>query len=298
METKIDLGMLLLLLLLSVLGVTMGTKCEELQDDEFFSYGETTSEAPGPSDWYKKWEQCDGRRQSPINIVTTRVRRRHFRTLKIEFDRLGGLVTGELKNNGNAPTFFVDEDKGTAKLKGNHLKGTYKLDQFHVHFGCKNNRGSEHTRNGHRFAAEIHFVFVNSKGRIAVVAVWLRASKYENTILGRLANQMHKIIDVDESTKIRKSVGIRLMRLIPRKTRKHKTLVLSNYYHYMGSLTTPPCCENVSWFVLKHRVPITDYQLSQFRELKGRFPKDPPDMCDNFRPIQPRNGRKVYAVIN
>lgn len=111
--------------------------------------------APGPSDWYKKWEQCDGRRQSPINIVTTRVRRRHFRTLKIEFDRLGGLVTGELKNNGNAPTFFVDEDKGTAKLKGNHLKGTYKLDQFHVHFGCKNNRGSEHTLNGHRFAAEV-----------------------------------------------------------------------------------------------------------------------------------------------
>ncbi|XP_027055172.1 carbonic anhydrase-related protein 10-like [Pocillopora damicornis] len=467
----------------------MGTKCEELQDDEFFSYGETTSEAPGPSDWYKKWEQCDGRRQSPINIVTTRVRRRHFRTLKIEFDRLGGLVTGELKNNGNAPTFFVDEDKGTAKLKGNHLKGTYKLDQFHVHFGCKNNRGSEHTLNGHRFAAEIHFVFVNSKGRIAVVAVWLRASKYENTILGRLANQMHKIIDVgmlllllllsavgvavseqceadlqdgedfsygdttsqapgpsdwyikwercggnrqspinidttrvrerkyrtlkiefdnsgglvagdlenngnyptfsvdkskgtarlkgsrltdtyvlkgfhvhfgcendrgsehtrngrrysgevhflfedpsgryvvvafwlrhsttkenvilgrfanqlekikevDQSTEIKKAIGITLMDLIPHKSRQRKTLILADYYYYKGSLTTPPCCENVSWFILKPRVPITDYELSQFRTLEGRYPKDPPAMCDNYRPLQPRNGRRVYSVTN
>lgn len=298
METKIDLGMLLLLLLLSAFGVAVGNQCEELQDGEFFSYGETTSEAPGPSDWYKKWRQCGGNRQSPINIDTSRVRHRHFRTLKIEFDRLGGLVSGELKNNGNAPTFFVDKHKGTARLKGSRLSDTYVLTNFHVHFGCENDRGSEHTRNGHRFAAEIHFVFEGSRGRFAVVAVWLRASKNENIILGRLANQMHKIIDVDESAKIRRAIGIRLMRLIPRKSRKHKTLVLSNYFHYVGSLTTPPCCEGVMWFVLRRTVPITDYQLSQFRVLEGRFPKDPPHMCDNFRPLQPLNRRYVFSVTN
>lgn len=56
------------------------------------------------------------------------VRCRYFWILKIEFDRLGGLVIGELKNNGNVFIFFVDEDKGIVKLKGNYFKGIYKLD--------------------------------------------------------------------------------------------------------------------------------------------------------------------------
>ena len=76
------------------------------------------SAAPGPSDWYIKWERCGGNRQSPINIDTTRVRERKYRTLKIEFDNSGGLVAGDLENNGNYPTFSVDKSKGTARLKG------------------------------------------------------------------------------------------------------------------------------------------------------------------------------------
>ena len=100
------------------------------------------------------------------------------------------------------------------------------------------------------------------------MVIALSVRKYSQT-------SKNSIAFTDESTKIRKSVGIRLMRLIPRKTRKHKTLVLSNYYHYMGSLTTPPCCENVSWFVLKHRVPITDYQvfIKLFEEVQNLLEK-------------------------
>ena len=65
------------------------------------------SAAPGPSDWYIKWERCGGNRQSPINIDTTRVRERKYRTLKIEFDNSGGLVAGDLENSGNYPTFSL-----------------------------------------------------------------------------------------------------------------------------------------------------------------------------------------------
>ena len=85
------------------------------------------SAAPGPSDWYIKWERCGGNRQSPINIDTTRVRERKYRTLKIEFDNSGGLVAGDLENNGNYPTFSVDKSKGTARLKGSRLTDTYVL---------------------------------------------------------------------------------------------------------------------------------------------------------------------------
>ena len=113
------------------------------------------SAAPGPSDWFIKWERCGGNRQSPINIDTTRVRKRQFRTLKIEFDNSGGLVAGDLENNGNYPTFSVDKSKGTARLKGSRLTDTYVLKGFHVHFGCENERGSEHTRNGRRYSGEV-----------------------------------------------------------------------------------------------------------------------------------------------
>ena len=113
------------------------------------------SAAPGPSDWYIKWERCGGNRQSPINIDTTRVRERKYRTLKIEFDNSGGLVAGDLENNGNYPTFSVDKSKGTARLKGSRLTDTYVLKGFHVHFGCENDRGSEHTRNGRRYSGEV-----------------------------------------------------------------------------------------------------------------------------------------------
>ena len=113
------------------------------------------SAAPGPSDWFIKWERCGGNRQSPINIDTTRVRKRQFRTLKIEFDNSGGLVAGDLENNGNYPTFSVDKSKGTARLKGSRLTDTYVLKGFHVHFGCENDRGSEHTRNGRRYSGEV-----------------------------------------------------------------------------------------------------------------------------------------------
>ena len=129
------------------------------------------SAAPGPSDWYIKWERCGGNRQSPINIDTTRVRERKYRTLKIEFDNSGGLVAGDLENNGNYPTFSVDKSKGTARLKGSRLTDTYVLKGFHVHFGCENDRGSEHTRNGRRYSGEVIRCYTRflSKGEFLVI---------------------------------------------------------------------------------------------------------------------------------
>ena len=129
------------------------------------------SAAPGPSDWYIKWERCGGNRQSPINIDTTRVRERKYRTLKIEFDNSGGLVAGDLENNGNYPTFSVDKSKGTARLKGSRLTDTYVLKGFHVHFGCENDRGSEHTRNGRRYSGEVIRCYTRflSKGELLVI---------------------------------------------------------------------------------------------------------------------------------
>ncbi len=54
----------------------------------------------------------------------------------------------------------------------------------------------------------------------------------------------------------------------------------------MGSLTTPPCSEDVRWQVLKTPVTLSAAQLAAFRKLYKM----------NARPVQPLNGRKVQLV--
>ncbi|CAD5897516.1 Carbonic anhydrase (fragment) [Carnobacterium maltaromaticum] len=37
-----------------------------------------------------------------------------------------------------------------------------------------------------------------------------------------------------------------------------------SYYHYLGSLTTPPLIENVEWYVMEYPVEVSQEQLKIF----------------------------------
>jgi carbonic anhydrase len=39
------------------------------------------------------------------------------------------------------------------------------------------------------------------------------------------------------------------------------------YYTYSGSLTTPPCSENVTWFVLKRPITVSAAEIQRFSKL-------------------------------
>ena len=41
-----------------------------------------------------------------------------------------------------------------------------------------------------------------------------------------------------------------------------KEVMLTHYYHYKGSLTTPPCYETVKWLVLKPKLRTSNYQVN------------------------------------
>ena len=56
-----------------------------------------------------------------------------------------------------------------------------------------------------------------------------------------------------------------------------------SYYTFSGSLTTPPCSENVTWFVLEHPVTVTGEEIEQFARLYRH----------DARPTQPLYGRVV-----
>ena len=57
------------------------------------------------------------------------------------------------------------------------------------------------------------------------------------------------------------------------------------YYTFAGSLTTPPCSEGVTWFVLKNPTSISADEIARFAR---SYPM-------NARPVQPLNGREVRA---
>ena len=46
------------------------------------------------------------------------------------------------------------------------------------------------------------------------------------------------------------------MSLLPEPKDEHRP-----YFHYIGSLTTPPCSEGIDWFVMSKTVKITDKQV-------------------------------------
>merc|ERR1711860_330378 len=69
------------------------------------------------------------------------------------------------------------------------------------------------------------------------------------------------------------------------------------YWHYQGSLTTPPLCESVLWHVLRHPIKISRRQLAIMASLRTGTCKADDHTCiiNNFRPPVPLGTRNVFC---
>jgi carbonic anhydrase len=146
----------------------------------------------------------------------------------------------------------------------------YQLTQFHFH------HPSEEYIHGAPSDMEAHLMYQAGDGKVAGVAVLLKAGKANMTIQriwdhmprtesGILNDFSHQEISVT-------GAQIDPAGLLPRDL---------GYYTYEGSVTAPPCNENVTWFVLKSPVEISAGQIKAFDAL---YPHD-------VRPLQPLDGR-------
>ncbi|KAM8838715.1 carbonic anhydrase [Synchiropus picturatus] len=246
----------------------------------------------GPDKWQENYPVANGARQSPINIVPNEAQYdRSLKALKLKYDPSNS--TGILNNGHSFQVDFVD-DADTSTLTGGPISGTYRLRQFHFHWGASDAKGSEHTVNGINFPCELHLVHWNTQypsfgeaasqpDGLAVVGVFLK--------IGPANPRLQKVLDALDFIKT-KGKQTAFINFDP------KVLLPSSldYWTYEGSLTTPPLLESVTWIVLKEPISVSPAQMAKFRSLLFTGETEAPCcMVDNYRPPQPLKGRQVRA---
>jgi carbonic anhydrase len=152
--------------------------------------------------------------------------------------------------------------------------GTYRLDEFHFH------RPSEEAVNGHRYPMVIHLVHlrdnctVGEPNCVVVIAVLVEEGQPgANTT--ELLNLLFQRIPPPAITN---GTPAKLEGLLPDGYQD------AGYYRFPGSLTTPPCTENLTFFLLKTPIKFSAEQITEFAR---RYP------MPNARDIQELNGRPI-----
>jgi carbonic anhydrase len=176
-----------------------------------------------------------GGQQSPIDIAGTIVAQEP--ALKIRW------IKGPDKIVNNGHTIQIDFPEGNTLRLGDR---SYLLRQFHFH------HPSEHLVEGKHFAMEAHFVHA-APDRLAVVGVLMVAGK-RNAVFKKIVSTMPP----EEGSAVPADPAIDARQLLP---------MQRAYYHYEGSLTTPPCSETVDWIVLTHPIEVDEADIARFANL-------------------------------
>ena len=198
------------------------------------------------------WNVESGKMQSPINLDSKSAEKMHD--------------AGKVKLNYKTEAAYVEDNghsiqaggEGTAEINGR----TFDFKQVHFH------AESEHMLDGKHLPIEAHFVNASKSGRLAVVGVFFKEGK-ENEAFGKILSNVKK------GEKSEAVQNVEFSSMIPKDT--------TDYYHYLGSLTTPPLSENVEWYVLKEPVEVSADQIEKFKSFYS----------NNNRKVQELNDRTI-----
>lgn len=209
-----------------------------------------------PANWSKlkaEYATCGmGRRQSPIDIRDG---------IKVDLESIQfNYKPTQFRITDNGHTIQVDVGEGNS-IKV--MEREFQLIQFHFH------RPAEERVNGRSFDMVAHLVHKDDNGKLAVIAVLMKKGS-EHPLIQALWNSM----PLERGQSIEPSTIINMNHILPE---------ARAYYTYMGSLTTPPCTEDVLWMVFKQHIEVSQQQVSIFSRL---YP-------NNARPIQPTFERLI-----
>ncbi|MBV2235013.1 MAG: carbonic anhydrase family protein [Sterolibacterium sp.] len=209
-----------------------------------------------PANWgtlRSDYATCDtGKRQSPIDIRDSI----NVDLEQIKFDYKPTLF--RIIDTGHTVEAHVGEGS-TLTVMGRQ----YELVQLHFH------RPAEERINGKVYDMSVHLVHRSLDGQLAYLAILLEKGD-AHPLIQTLWNNL----PLEVGQELLPEVSIDPASLLPENRA---------YWTYMGSLTTPPCTENVLWLVLKQPVQVSPEQVAIFSRLY-RY---------NARPIQPTNNRLI-----
>jgi carbonic anhydrase len=244
---------LLAVLVCLVLVNLLEAHAQEAKPAAHWSY----SGAEGPKKWGSiepEYQTCKlGHEQSPIDIRGAKKEA----LPPIQFEYKPAIL--KIINNGHS--IQVNYPPGSFITIGDKK---YELKQFHFH------HPSEEHVNGKGYDMVVHLVHAGPDGKLAVVAILLHKGS-ANALIAKIWENLPK----SEGPQVE----------VPGVEIDPSALLPSNqgYYTFLGSLTTPPCSEAVTWFVLKTPNEVSADQIAAFAKI---YPHD-------ARPIQPTNGRTI-----
>nr|CBX25331.1 hypothetical_protein [Oryza brachyantha] len=224
----------------------------------------------GPENWGKlspEYKLCgEGKKQSPIAIVAKQATPNP--TLD-SLNRTYNAADGTLVNNGKDVQMTFEPGKvGTVTVSGKVY--SFKRVNWHA--------PAEHIIHGVRHPLELHLVHAAADGSLAVIAILYKFGAPDSFYfqlkkkLAELAADKCNFGEDDSQA----ALGLVHMRSLQKRT--------GSYFRYVGSLTAPPCTENVVWNVLGKIRQISKEQVGLITTLLP---------AGNARPPQPLNGRTV-----
>jgi len=259
----------------------------------------------------------NGKQQSPINIDTDEAVAAKNTSGRTDFVTMGTLSKFVVIFTGHCLQVEFKEFSipANVRIPANEFKiGNSSIVregellavepvQMHLH------TLSEHTLDGFYAPAELHLVTRvkdgesdycdASGGCLAVFGLLLTYEKRgnkNNYVLKEIFKKLPDGVGMGKGITYRHKLN--LDDLFPKKM---------HYYTYLGSLTTPPCREIVTWHVYPEPIPVAAELIEQHQHLVSFTPGDdctfvysgvcsPPREKTNHRPIQKHQGRKVYLV--
>ncbi|XP_010073160.1 PREDICTED: carbonic anhydrase 9-like, partial [Pterocles gutturalis] len=240
--------------------------------------------------WGVDYPDCAGTMQSPINIdMAKTIVSPQLRPIQLSGYSLPANEKLRLTNNGHTVLLELPE---SLAITGGYAQ-QYRAVQLHLHWGSPSGPGSEHTVNGHRFAAEIHVVHYNTRyssfneamvhpDGLAVLGAFLEVGPRENPYYQEILEHLYKIQREGEEVLV---PGFNIAGLLPAN--------LKHYFHYNGSLTTPPCYQTVKWTVFNQTMLLSHDQMSMLVMTLRNDDSKP--LQNNYRPVQDLHGRRVLA---
>ena len=233
--------------------------------DKHWGY-EDGPESVGPAKWgtLEGNATCStGTQQTPIGLSAGVAAPQDLPDLVFEYQPSILSMT----NNGHTVQMTYSAPRASVSRVGGKEKWT--LAQFHFH------APSEHTVDGTSYPLEMHLVHLNADGKPAVVVGVFIKEGVENAALARAfrslpAKEGETIVPLGER--------IDASALLPAD---------KSFFTYAGSLTTPPCTEGITWYVLRTPIEWSPAQIAAYTKLDH--------LGHTNRPIQSLAGRVVQV---